>query len=163
MHEEWKDLEDLESSAKGRAVMSRYGAFPAILYWRLKKSKIFKPATVEIFMDEFIKTFFRNVSNASASSTSLEKIKGFVSAIPSISSMKSLMRYHRFGAKNAVFFKLSVDILACYYKVIGSPLFMKYKTEVIPIALLIYRTLPQSAVQEIYDDLENYNLSRSKV
>ena len=145
----------VEGSEKGRAVMAVYGSFPAILYWRIKKQKIF-PTSVENFMEEFVGFFFHNAPTVGSSAHALGKVKSLAGAIPTVSSIKSLLKYHRFNTKNAIFFKLSIDILACYYMATGSPLFKTYKEEVIPMALLIYKALPQNTLQDVFEHLSPY-------
>lgn len=149
-------MQDLENSDKAREIRTKFGAYPAILYWRLKRRKIFKPDVIDHFAEEFLHFFLKNAAAAPKSPSATEKIKNLVQVIPKLDGLKKLIKYHRFSLKNAIFFKISVDILTFYYKLSGSPLFLKYKTEVIPIALEIYQTLPAYTFSEISDKLIDY-------
>ncbi len=133
--------------------MALYGSFPAILYWRVKKHRLFVLTDAERFMDDFVQYYLHNASTAGSSAHSLSRVRALAAIIPKPWAVRALMRYHRFSIKNAMFFKLVVDILTCYYTCTGSPLFKEYKEEVIPLATAIYKSLPQNTIQWVYEKL----------
>ena len=154
--DEWREIALIEESKRGKAILSRYGSFPAVLYWRIRKRKLFKSSVAEKFMDDFISYYFSHAATVNTSPFSFSKIECLAELIPNPSSIRGLLKFHRFTVYNAIFFKLVIDILSYYYITTGTPLFKKYKEEVIPLAIAIYQVLPQYTVLKIYDDLSKY-------
>ncbi len=144
----WEDEED----DSGHDLLAAYGPLAVMLYKRIKEKSLFL-TNQDVFLIKLVDFYICNMRGINTTPACYEGAKSLVSVLPSVDKCMRFVKTRRHH-RDMVFLKIIIDVLEHFYKQTEAPLFTRYREKVIPLALAFYRSLSNSAIQEMVGELQ---------